>query len=148
MPWTAIKAVFDAKYNDLREALRVVMGKGGDEDVGTRIGAILSVLQKYGVSIPASLFNFSSSELRLQTSVAELEALMKEIKEDMEALDGARFIAFEGSNGMSMSVDRERWSRLLDSPRRFYSLGAAGENGSSGNSSEPAASSSHAALLH
>ncbi len=43
---------------------------------------------------------------------------------------------------------RQRWSRLLDSPRRFYSLGAAGENGSSGDSSEPAASSSHAALLH
>ncbi|MGX8718897.1 MAG: AarF/UbiB family protein, partial [Desulfovibrio sp.] len=92
--------VFDAKYRDLREALRVVMAKGGDGETGTRIGAILSVLQKYGVSIPSSLFNFSSSELRLQNSVAELGALLQEIKEDMEALDAERSIALEGYGEM------------------------------------------------
>ncbi|MGX8719253.1 MAG: AarF/UbiB family protein, partial [Desulfovibrio sp.] len=94
------RQVMDAKYNDLREALRVVMRKGGNGETGTRIGAILAVLQKYGVSIPASLFNFSSSELRLQTSVAELGALMEEIKEDMEALGEARVNALEGTAEM------------------------------------------------
>ncbi len=91
---------FDAKYDDLREALRIVMSKGGDGETGTRIGAILSVLQKYGVSIPSSLFNFSSSELRLQNSVAELASLMQEIKEDVEALDSARSLALEGTGDM------------------------------------------------
>ena len=114
------QAVFDAKYKDLREALRVVMAKGGDGETGTRIGAILSVLQKYGVSIPAALFNFSGSELRLQNSVAELGALMQEIKEDLIALGDARYIALEKAGEMNKNVDETlRFMGSEDATRPF-----------------------------
>ncbi|MBQ7738352.1 MAG: phosphotransferase, partial [Desulfovibrionaceae bacterium] len=84
------QTAFDAKKEKIFESVRVIMQKGDLGDTGGRIAAIMSEIQRNGVEIPHAIFNFSSSQIRLQNSINEMITLMNHIGEEMRAIDTLR----------------------------------------------------------
>lgn len=64
------EAVRDSESEDrLEKDLVATFAKGSMNDSGLRIAAAVNLLQRYGVAVPATLYNFSQSMLRLQAAV-------------------------------------------------------------------------------
>ncbi len=86
------QAVFDDKRQQLLESVRVIMQKGDLGDTGGRIAAIMGEIQRNGVEIPHAIFNFSGSQIRLQSSIDEMITLMNHIQMEMRAIDTIRSV--------------------------------------------------------
>ena len=81
-------AAYNAANKDgrLSRDIAEVVKKGVRLDVGARIAAALMVMQRYGIEVPSSVYNFNQCQLRLGNTVDTMNALMYDIAEKMRQL--------------------------------------------------------------
>ena len=82
------RADFDAANKDkaITKDLAEVLHRGSLSDIGMRISAALQLLQKYGIEVPGSIYNFNQCQMRLGGTVNEMCALLDEIKTLMQQM--------------------------------------------------------------
>ena len=82
------RADFDAANKDksITKDLAEVLHRGSLSDIGMRISAALQLLQKYGIEVPGSIYNFNQCQMRLGGTVNEMCALLDEIKTLMQRM--------------------------------------------------------------
>ena len=82
------RADFDAANKDksITKDLAEVLHRGSLSDIGMRISAALQLLQKYGIEVPGSIYNFNQCQMRLGGTVNEMCALLDEIKSLMQRM--------------------------------------------------------------
>ena len=68
-----------------------ILHKGTRQDVGMRISAVLMVLQRHGIEVPSSIYNFNQCQMRLGATVDEMNSLMEEVRSTMARLSFAKF---------------------------------------------------------
>jgi hypothetical protein len=64
---------------DVSRDLAEVLHKGSQADVGMRIAAALMILQRHGIEVPGSIYNFNQCQMRLGGTVDEMCMLLNEL---------------------------------------------------------------------
>ncbi len=75
------RADFDLANKDkaITKDLAEVLHRGSLSDIGMRISAALQLLQKHGIEVPGSIYNFNQCQMRLGGTVNEMCDLLDEI---------------------------------------------------------------------
>ena len=68
--------------------LTKVFRMGNQESAGQRIAVALLKAQELGIEVPSSIFNFSQCQIRLQNALDEMNDLIEEMRQDLDALNG------------------------------------------------------------
>ena len=79
--------LYKEKEPDLREMLTKVFRMGNQESAGQRIAVALLKAQELGIEVPSSIFNFSQCQIRLQNALDEMNDLIEEMRQDLDALN-------------------------------------------------------------
>lgn len=66
--------------------LAEVLHKGSQADVGMRIAASLMILQRHGIEVPGSIYNFNQCQMRLGGTVDDMCTLLKELSTMMSQM--------------------------------------------------------------
>ena len=74
------------KDGKLSRDIAEVIKKGVRLDVGARIAAALMVMQRHGIEVPSSVYNFNQCQLRLGDTVDTMNSLMYDIADKMRHL--------------------------------------------------------------
>ncbi|MBR4894460.1 MAG: hypothetical protein IKZ36_04600, partial [Kiritimatiellae bacterium] len=74
------------KEGRLSRDIAEVIKKGVRLDVGARIAAALMVMQRHGIEVPSSVYNFNQCQLRLGDTVDTMNSLMYDIADKMRHL--------------------------------------------------------------
>jgi len=86
------RAQFDAKRDQVEQHINILMQKkkdAGDSKIGTLIAATIVELQKLEIEIPAPIFNFSYSQIMLQTTLDGLDTKIAELRQHLEIIAAA-----------------------------------------------------------
>ena len=80
------RATFNEKKREFKREGKAALELGNKESTGLRISLILLKAQTLGIEVPASINNFSQSQIRLQNTIEEVNNMIADLKEDMAAL--------------------------------------------------------------
>ncbi len=87
----AANPAMEARYQERRAELGRIIGeifqKGDRASTGQRIAVALMKAQELGLQIPAAIYNFSQSQLRMQNTLDEMNDLVMAVKRDIRAVD-------------------------------------------------------------
>ncbi|MCR5295365.1 MAG: phosphotransferase [Lachnospiraceae bacterium] len=75
--------------NAMREEVRAVFRIGNRESAGLRISLLLMKAQALNIRVPAVISGFSSSQIRIQNSVDELNSLIGDMKDNLARVEAA-----------------------------------------------------------
>ena len=118
--------LYKEKEKDLRETLTKVFRMGNQESAGQRIAVALLKAQELGIEVPSSIFNFSQCQIRLQNALDEMNDLIEDMRQDLDALNAVaekRAVGYlmndklsaKQANGAILSLaDRERFIAEAD----------------------------------
>ena len=79
--------LYKEKEPALREMLTKVFRMGNQESAGQRIAVALLKAQELGIEVPSSIFNFSQCQIRLQNALDEMNDLIEDMRQDLDALN-------------------------------------------------------------
>lgn len=74
------------RHGDVSRDLAEVLNKGTEKDVGMRIAAALMLLQKHGIEVPGSIYNFNQCQMRLGGTVDEMNMILADISKLMSRM--------------------------------------------------------------
>ncbi len=81
------KKEFNKKKSKLKEIFKEILGYGDARSSGLRIVAALMKAQAIGVELPAAIYNFSQSQIRLQNAMDDINARIKRIQKALRFMD-------------------------------------------------------------
>ena len=79
---------FKSAQADLKTGLKEIFSLGDSNCAGQRIALALLKAQELRLQVPAAIFNFSQSQLRLQNAMESMERQIKELKGNLAAMEG------------------------------------------------------------
>ena len=80
------KAIYESKKADIDKKIRIIVKKEDNADSVEKIMAVLTELQKDGIDIPAGLYNFIQSFVRMSGTLTDYSALIDKVNADMVSL--------------------------------------------------------------
>lgn len=78
---------FRSQKAQFERTMREVLNMGDGNCAGQRIGVALIKAQELGLELPASIFNFSQCQLRLQNTIEDLNKQIVKMQKTMENID-------------------------------------------------------------
>lgn len=83
----ATETHFKSQKAEFEKMMREVLNMGSGDSAGQRIGVALIKAQELGLELPASIFNFSQCQLRLQNTIEDLNKQIVKMQKMMEHFD-------------------------------------------------------------
>ena len=81
-----------------------ILHKGTRHDIGMRISAALMVLQRHGIEVPSSIYNFNQCQVRLGATVDDMNALLDVLRNTVEKVSAAGLPEFgQDLDGISVA---------------------------------------------
>ena len=116
------KRVFDRHVDELAPRVAQILKMGHSSDAGSRILAVMNLMQQREIEVPAQVSKFVQSMMRLTEAIAQTEAIDREITGFLQnfTIDDGREIIEEGGQLIRQHrhetmVDDMRADRLLES---------------------------------
>ncbi len=110
---------FTIQKNKLRKKLFSIFRRGTESQAGDKVDLALSELQKNGFQIPISLYSYVQSQMRLNNTLAELNALEIGIRNDIRRLDHIRPQEF-GDVNVDLLMQAQMGANASQNPEEYY----------------------------
>lgn len=105
---------YQQKRTELGRIISDIFKKGDKKSTGQRIALALLKAQNLGLQIPAAIYNFSQSQLRMQNTVDEINGLIAEVKADIRNLDDDANVPDAKADMVTQMISNKGQNRKMD----------------------------------